>query len=51
LSSPFTRRAFIFQGEYSFKGHFLVAVRAIFIKNSKENAKGEKEIKSSEQQN
>jgi len=43
--------AFVFQGEYSFKSHFLVAPRAIFIEGSKENAEGEKEIKSSEQQN
>jgi hypothetical protein len=43
--------AFVFQGEYSFKSHFLVASRAIFIESSKENAEGEKEIKGSEQQN
>jgi len=40
--------AFIFKGEYSFKRHFLVACRAIFIEGSKENAEGEEEIETSE---
>jgi len=40
--------AFILKGKYPFKSHFLVAPRAIFIKSSKENAEGEKEIKESE---
>jgi len=51
MVSSWAAGTFIFQSEYSFKSHFLLANRAIFIKGSKENAQGKKEIKSREQQN
>jgi len=48
MVSSLAMRTFIFQGEYSFKGHFLLASRAIFIKGSKENAQQEKSIQTRE---
>jgi hypothetical protein len=39
---------FILQSEDSFKSHFLLTKRAIFIKNSKEKAEREKEVETSE---
>ena len=48
MGAPFTDLAFIFEGEYSFKRHFLLTKRAIFIKGSKKNTEGEEEIETSE---
>jgi len=48
MGAPFTNSTFIFQGEYSFKSHFLVAKRTVFIEGSKENAEREEEIETSE---
>ena len=51
IKSPrasFTDLAFIFEGEYSFKSHFLVAEGAVFVEGSKEKAEGEEEIETSE---
>ena len=47
----FTFFAFIFEDEYSLARHFLLAKRAVFVENSKEDAEGKESIEKSEQEN
>jgi len=45
---PFTLGAFIFQSKYSFRVHFLVAMRAIFVDSSKEYSQQKSKVKEAE---
>jgi len=44
----FTFFTFIFESEYSLERHFLLAKRAVFVENSKEDAECEESIENSE---